>query len=254
MEESTLFQWRYTLNSELCLWAKSRKKENRNRILNYLEVAVENDCTQPLLMSSESNEEEEDDVEDCDDADEDSDDKIQKPVDSILSAYRRYEKDMLAFTCCSQNLTMNEHEELTKMRNCPMTPREVAIFLETLGYPSDTQIYIVVGKLYGKDGLQSLKQKFPNLSTKLSLATEEELRPFMNSQNWLAAIDYVVVLESDVKNLVKFVDELDKGNITWARFSYLVKSFHEKRNGGPKPRSTSLTPKSPKLEEKYIMT
>ena len=27
-------------------------------------------------------------VQDCDDADEDSDDKIQKPVDSIVSAYR----------------------------------------------------------------------------------------------------------------------------------------------------------------------
>lgn len=38
-------------------------------------------------MNSESNQENEDEVQDCDDADEDSD-KIQKPVDSIASAYR----------------------------------------------------------------------------------------------------------------------------------------------------------------------
>ncbi|XP_062112473.1 O-fucosyltransferase 19-like [Humulus lupulus] len=227
--------------------------------------------------------------------------RIRKNKKPYIALHLRYEKDMLAFTGCSHNLTMNEHEELTKMRyetnqwkekkinakvqrlhgKYPMTPREVAIFLEALGYPPDTQIYIVAGKIYGKDGIQSLKQKFLNLSTKLRLATKEELRPFMNSKNLLAAIDYVVALESDVfihsydgnmaralqghrvyegfrktispdrQKLVKLVDELDKGNITWAKFSYLVKSFHEKRIGGPKPRSTSLTQKSPKLEENF---
>ncbi|PON41232.1 Major facilitator [Parasponia andersonii] len=53
----------------------------------FINVAVENDCTQPLLMNSEAHQEDEDEVQDCDDADEDSD-KIQKPVDSIVSAYR----------------------------------------------------------------------------------------------------------------------------------------------------------------------
>ena len=53
-----------------------------------MNVALEYGCTQqPLLMSSEANQQDEDEVQDCDDAEEDSE-EIQKPVDSIMSAYR----------------------------------------------------------------------------------------------------------------------------------------------------------------------
>lgn len=51
---------------------------------------------------------------------------------------------------------------------CPLTPKEVGIFLQALGYPSSTLIYVAAGEIYGgSTHLTDLTSRFPNVVFKV---------------------------------------------------------------------------------------
>ncbi|KAM5555061.1 SPX domain-containing membrane protein [Rosa sericea] len=60
------------------------QESNSGRFIN---ISVDDNSTQPLLMNSNAKQQDEDGDEDCDDAEEDSK-ELQRPVNSIVSAYR----------------------------------------------------------------------------------------------------------------------------------------------------------------------
>ncbi|KAA0065132.1 heme peroxidase, plant/fungal/bacterial [Cucumis melo var. makuwa] len=140
-----------------------------------------------------------------------------------IALHLRYEKDMLAFSGCTHDLSSTEADELRMIRYkilentsywkvkeidpleqrskgfCPLTPKEVGIFLSALGYPSKTPIYIAAGEIYGGDShMSALQARYPLLMSKEKLASVEELEPFVNHASQMAALDYIVSIESDV--------------------------------------------------------
>lgn len=210
-----------------------------------------------------------------------------------IALHLRYEKDMLAFSGCTYGLTGEEADELTKIRKltshwkvkdinsteqrvrgfCPLTPTEVGIFLKALGYPKSTPIYIAAGAIYGGDKrMAGLLSSFPNVMRKETVATPEELGPFVKHSSQLAALDYIVSVESDVfvpsysgnmaraveghrrylghrktitpdrKELVALFDKLDTGDLTEGpELAELITNTHRRRQGAPRKRKGPIS-------------
>nr|GME14674.1 GDP-fucose protein O-fucosyltransferase [Ipomoea batatas]GME18870.1 GDP-fucose protein O-fucosyltransferase [Ipomoea batatas] len=82
---------------------------------------------------------------------------------------------------------------------CPLTPEEVGLMLRALGFGNDVHIYVASGEIYGgEETLAPLKALFPNFYSKDTIASKEELEPFLPFSARMAALDFIVCDESDV--------------------------------------------------------
>ncbi|KAM0949014.1 putative GDP-fucose protein O-fucosyltransferase [Dioscorea sansibarensis] len=210
-----------------------------------------------------------------------------------IALHLRYEKDMLAFSGCTYGLSPAEADELTKIREntsywkvkdidsqeqrakgyCPLTPKEVGILLSALGYPSNTPIYIAAGEIYGGySQMANLRSRFPTLISKENLASSEELEPFSQYASQMAALDYIVSVQSDVfipsysgnmaravaghrrylghrktinpdrKALVHLFNKLDRGSLKEGRrLSETIIELHKRRQGSPRKRKGPIS-------------
>ncbi|XP_075650805.1 O-fucosyltransferase 9 isoform X1 [Castanea sativa] len=140
-----------------------------------------------------------------------------------VSVHLRFEEDMVAFSCCEYDGGEEEKREMDIARErswrgkfrrrgrvirpganrvdgkCPLTPLEVGMMLRGMGFDNNTSVYVAAGKIYKAEKYMApLKQMFPRLETKDTLATPEELAPFKGHSSRLAALDYTVCLHSEV--------------------------------------------------------
>ncbi|CAN7108033.1 unnamed protein product [Brassica rapa subsp. narinosa] len=226
--------------------------------------------------------------------------KILREKGPFLVLHLRYEMDMLAFSGCSHGCNRYEEEELTRMRYaypwwkekiinselkrkeglCPLTPEETALTLSALGIDRNVQIYIAAGEIYGgKRRLKALTDVFPNVVRKETLLDSSDLSFCKNRSSQMAALDYLISLESDIfvptyygnmakvveghrrflgfkktielkrKFLVDLIDEYYEGLLSWEVFSTRVKASHGTRMGGPKKRL--VIPSKPKEEDYF---
>ncbi|QCD82939.1 protein ESMERALDA 1 [Vigna unguiculata] len=140
-----------------------------------------------------------------------------------VSVHLRFEEDMVAFSCCVFDGGKQEREDMIAARErgwkgkftkpgrvirpgairingkCPLTPLEVGLMLRGMGFTKNTSIFLASGKIYNSEKTMApLREMFPNLHTKDTLASEEELAPFKSYSSRMAAIDYTVCLHSEV--------------------------------------------------------
>ncbi|KAK7374678.1 hypothetical protein VNO80_08115 [Phaseolus coccineus] len=226
--------------------------------------------------------------------------KVLREKGPFVALHLRYEMDMLAFSGCAHGCDKEEEEELTRMRYaypgwkekvinselkrkdgiCPLTPEETSLVLTALGIDHNVQIYIAAGEIYGGEKrMESLQGDFPNLVRKETLLEPSELMYFQNHSSQMAAVDYLVALESDIfiptydgnmakvveghrrflgfkktvlldrRVLVDLIDQYYNGLLSWDEFSSAVKEVHANRMGSPKRRV--IIPDKPKEEDYF---
>lgn len=133
----------------------------------------------------------------------------------------RFDKDMAAHSACDfgggkaeklalakyrqvlwQGRVLNSQftdEELRGQGRCPLTPEEIGLLLTALGFNNSTRLYLASHKVYGGEArISALRQLFPFMEDKKSLASSHELSEVEGKASLLAALDYYVSMQSDI--------------------------------------------------------
>uniref|UniRef100_I1QY61 O-fucosyltransferase family protein n=1 Tax=Oryza glaberrima TaxID=4538 RepID=I1QY61_ORYGL len=80
----------------------------------------------------------------------------------------------------------------------PTQISDVGMMLQGMGFDNTTSLYVASGKIYNAEKYMTpLRQLFPLLQTKDTLASPEELAQFKGHSSRLAALDYTVCLQSE---------------------------------------------------------
>ncbi|GJY61032.1 ribonuclease H-like domain-containing protein [Tanacetum coccineum] len=109
-----------------------------------------------------------------------------------------FEPDMLAFSRCYYGGGKKERKELGKIQK-RRSGEEVGLMLRALGYSKDVHLYVASGEVYGGDKtLAPLRALFPNIHSKDTITTKDELKPFSTFSSHMVALDFIVCDESDV--------------------------------------------------------
>ncbi|KAL0454034.1 UNVERIFIED_CONTAM: O-fucosyltransferase 6 [Sesamum latifolium] len=91
------------------------------------------------------------------------------------------------------------HLRERRQGKCPLSPEEVGVMLRALGYGNEVHIYVASGEIYGGEAAMApLRALFPNLHTKESMGSKQELAEFSAYSSRMAALDFVVCDQSDV--------------------------------------------------------
>ncbi|CAM6118601.1 unnamed protein product [Calypogeia fissa] len=138
-----------------------------------------------------------------------------------MSIHLRFETDVLALAGCPEVTDITDEDvlkrfaekesyadedlESSKRRSigdCPLTPREVGLFLLAMGFDNSTLIYLAGGKVDNgsKSFLDPLRAMFPLLETLSTVAMPAELALVNEEAHGLVgpAVDYMVCLLSDI--------------------------------------------------------
>lgn len=133
----------------------------------------------------------------------------------------RFDKDMAAHSACdfgggkAENLALAKYrqviwqgrvlnsqftdEELRSQGRCPLTPEEIGLLLAALGFDNSTRLYLASHKVYGGEArISTLRNLFPLMEDKKSLASSEERAQIKGKASLLAAVDYYVSMHSDI--------------------------------------------------------